>query len=60
MIPAKLGNQISGFDQGIPSKEKLEIGHISFVGKYSLEWKGKSNSIWNGQASIENAKDLLK
>ena len=38
MIPAKLGNQISGFDQGIPSKEKvLEIGHIIFVGKYSLE-----------------------
>tara|TARA_B100000945_G_C20279326_1_gene547848 strand:- start:67 stop:192 length:126 start_codon:yes stop_codon:yes gene_type:complete len=35
--PARFGNQTSGFDQGIPSKEKSDIGQIIFVGKYSFE-----------------------
>jgi len=33
IIPAKLGNQISGLLHGIPSKEKSVNGYNSFVGK---------------------------
>jgi len=45
MIPDIFGNQISGLDHGIPSKEKSVNGYRSFVGKYSFEWNGKSNKI---------------
>jgi len=51
IIPDIFGNHISGLDHGIPSKEKSVNGYNSFVGKYSFEWNGKSNKIWNGQAN---------
>ena len=59
IIPDIFGNHISGLDHGIPSKEKSVNGYSSFVGKYSFEWNGKSNKIWNGQANIANAIFLL-
>tara|TARA_Y100001980_G_C14248546_1_gene94484 strand:+ start:327 stop:467 length:141 start_codon:yes stop_codon:yes gene_type:complete len=45
IIPDIFGNHTSGFDHGMPSKEKFVNGYKSFVGKYSFEWKGKSSKM---------------
>ena len=59
IIPEIFGNQTSGLDHGMPSKEKFVNGYKSLVGKYSFAWNGKSNNIWNGQANMANAIFLL-
>ena len=59
IIPDIFGNHTSGFDHGMPSKEKFVNGYKSLVGKYSFEWNGKSSKIWKGQANIANAIFLL-
>ena len=35
-ITSRMSAQISGLDQGIPSKEKSVSGQSNFVGKYAL------------------------